>query len=147
MKSRKGEYYIVCHKNGEMYLHKKTGYILDDGKNQYGMCRGEDGLYRITDLKTGALLNIAVPENYSIAWTYIQLQRIEKESGGAVGCVAEKTGIQRSGAENPSGAQGGRTLERDERRRKRGKYARVYIAAAKIVGEELLRKMREGYKP
>ena len=33
MKSRKGEYYIVCSKNGEMYLHKKTGYILDDGEN------------------------------------------------------------------------------------------------------------------
>ena len=34
MKSRKGEYYIVCHKNGEMYLRKKTGYILDNGENQ-----------------------------------------------------------------------------------------------------------------
>ena len=82
MKSRKGEYYIACYKNGEIFLRKKTGYILDDGENQYGMCRGEDGLYRITDLKTGALLNIAVPENYSIAWTYIQLQWIKKESGG-----------------------------------------------------------------
>lgn len=47
MKSRKGEYYIVCRKNGEMYLHKKTG-------------------------------------------------------------------IQGSGTENPSGAQGGRAMERDE---------------------------------
>lgn len=82
MKSRKGEYYIACYKNDEMYLHKKTGYILDDGKNQYGMCRGEDGLYRITDLKTGSLLSIPVPENYSVAQTYIQLQRIVKESGG-----------------------------------------------------------------
>ena len=82
MKSRKGEYYIACCKNGEIYLHKKTGYILDDGENQYGMCRGEDGLYRITDLKTGALLNIPVPGNYSIAHTYIQLQKIVKESGG-----------------------------------------------------------------
>ena len=81
MKSRKGEYYIACHKNGEMYLRKKTGYILDDGENQYGMCRGEDGLYRITDLQTGALLNIPMPGNYSIAKTYIQLQRIVKESG------------------------------------------------------------------
>lgn len=32
MKSRKGEYYIACRKNGEIYLDKKTGYILDDGK-------------------------------------------------------------------------------------------------------------------
>ncbi len=81
MKSRKGEYYIVCRKNGEMYLRKKTGYILNDEKNQYGMCRGEDGLYRITDLKTGALLNVPAPENYSIAWTYIQLQRFLKDYG------------------------------------------------------------------
>lgn len=82
MKSRKGEYYIVCRKNGEMYLHKKTGYILDDGKNQYGMCRGEDGLYRITDLKTGCLLDIPGTRNYSIARTYIQLQRTVKKFGG-----------------------------------------------------------------
>lgn len=81
MKSRKGEFYIACCKNGEMYLHKKTGYVLDDGKNQYGMCRGEDGLYRITDLTTGALMNIPEPGNYSVAQTYIQLQRIVKESG------------------------------------------------------------------
>ena len=82
MKSRKGEYYIVCRKNGEMYLHKKTGYILDDGKNQYGMCRGEDGLYRITDLETGCLLNIPGPRNYSVAQAYIQLQRTVKKFGG-----------------------------------------------------------------
>ena len=81
MKRRKGEYYIACHKNGEMYLQKKTGYILDDGENQYGMCRGEDGLYRITDLQTGALMNIPVLENYSIAQTYIQLQRTVKNHG------------------------------------------------------------------
>lgn len=81
MKSRKGEYYIVCRKNGEMYLHKKTGYILDDGKNQYGMCRGEDGLYRITDLETGALMEIPVLANHSVAWTYNQLQWIVKEYG------------------------------------------------------------------
>ena len=81
MKNRKGEYYISCYNHGEIYLRKKTGYILDDGENQYGMCREEDGLYRITDLETGSLLNIAVPENYSVAQTYIQLQRIVKESG------------------------------------------------------------------
>ncbi len=81
MKNRKGEYYIVCRKNGEMYLHKKTGYILDDGKNQYGMCRGEDGLYRITELETGCLLNIPGPNNYSVAQTYIQLQRTVKKYG------------------------------------------------------------------
>lgn len=79
MKSRKGEYYIACRKNGEIYLDKKTGYILDDGKNQYGMCRGEDGLYRITDLETGTLLGIPEPRNYSVAQTYIQLQRTVKK--------------------------------------------------------------------
>ena len=82
MKSQNGEFYIACYNHGEMYLRKKTGYILDDGENQYGMYRGEDGLYRIIDLKTGALLNIPVPGNYSIAHTYIQLQRIVKESWG-----------------------------------------------------------------
>ena len=82
MKNRKGEYYIACYNHGEMYLRKKTGYILDDGEKQYGMCRGEDGLYRITDLQTGALLNMPEPGNYSIVQTYIQLQRIVKESGG-----------------------------------------------------------------
>lgn len=94
MKSRKGEYYIVCHKNDEMYLHKKTGYILDDGKNQYGMCRGEDGLYRITDLETGALLNMPVPRNYSIVQTYIQLQRIVKEFGGWLDAQRGKRGFR-----------------------------------------------------
>lgn len=81
MKSRKGEYYIACYKNGEMYLRKKSGYILDDGENQYGMCRGEDGLYRITDLETGALLGIPWLRNYSVAQTYIQLQRAVKKYG------------------------------------------------------------------
>ena len=81
MKSHKGEFYIACYKNGEMYLHKKTGYILDDGENQYGMCRGEDGLYRITDLETGTLFNIPGPRNYSVAQTYIQLQRTAKKYG------------------------------------------------------------------
>lgn len=61
MKSRKGEYYIACYNYGEMFLRKKNGYILDDGAHQYGMCRGEDGLYRITDIETGALLNIPTP--------------------------------------------------------------------------------------
>ena len=81
MKSRKGEYYIACHNHGEIYLRKKTGYIIDDGNNQYGMCRGEDGLYRITDLETGCILNMPAPENYSIAWTYIKLQRFLKDYG------------------------------------------------------------------
>ena len=82
MKRRKGEYYIACFKNGEIYLHKKTGYIIDIGKNQYGMCRGEDGLYRITDLETGTLLCIPGPRNYSAAQTCIQLQRAVKKLGG-----------------------------------------------------------------
>lgn len=82
MKSHKGEFYIACYNHGEIKLSKKTGYILDDGKNQYGMCRGEDGLYRITDLETGALLDIPGPKNYSIAQTYIQLQRTVKKFGG-----------------------------------------------------------------
>ena len=90
MKSRKGEYYIACYNNGEMYLHKKMGYILDDGEKQYGMCRGEDGLYRITDLETGALLCIPGPINYSIAQTYIQLQRIVKESGVRLDALRRK---------------------------------------------------------
>ena len=81
MKSRKGEYYIACYNHGEIYLRKKTGYILDDGENQYGMCRGEDGLYRITDLETGALLCIPERRNYSVAQTYIQLQRTLKKFG------------------------------------------------------------------
>ena len=82
MKSRKGEFYIACYNHGEIFLRKKTGYILDDGNSQYGMSRGEDGLYRITDLETGCLLNMPGPENYSIAWTYIQLQRTVKKFGG-----------------------------------------------------------------
>lgn len=81
MKSRKGEFYIACRKNGEIFLEKRTGYILDDGAHQYGMCRGEDGLYRITDLETGALLNIPGPRNYSVAQSYIQLQRTVKKYG------------------------------------------------------------------
>lgn len=81
MKSRKGEFYIACCNHGEIFLRKKTGYILDDGKNQYGICRGEDGLYRITDLETGCLLNIPGPRNYSVAQTYIQLQRTVKKYG------------------------------------------------------------------
>lgn len=83
MKSRKDEYYIACYNYGEMYLRKKTGFILDDGAHQYGMCRGEDGLYRITDITTGALLNIPTLENYSVARTYIQLQRFLKNPGNA----------------------------------------------------------------
>lgn len=81
MKSRKGEFYIACYNHGEIFLRKKTGYILDDGENQYGMCRGEGGLYGITDLETGCLLNIPGPKNYSIAQTYIQLQRTVKKYG------------------------------------------------------------------
>lgn len=145
MKSRKGEYYIVCHKNGEMYLHKKTGYILDDGENQYGMCRGEDGLYRITDLKTGSLMNIADPENYSIAWTYIQLQRIVKESGGRLDAWRRKREF-REAARRIRAAH-----EADERwnamsEEEKKESERACIAAAKIVGEALLQKMREEYK-
>lgn len=146
MKSRKGEYYIVCRKNGEMYLHKKTGYILDDGKNQYGMCRGEDGLYRITDLETGAILHIPVPVNYSIAQTYIQLQRIVKESGGRLDAWRRNRAL-REAARKIRAAH-----ETDERwnamsEEERKENTRACIAAAKIVGEALLQKMREEYKP
>lgn len=145
MKSRKGEYYIACYKNGEMYLHKKMGYILDDGKNQYGMCRGEDGLYRITDLQTGAMLNIPVQGNYSIAHTYIQLQRIVKESGGRLDAWRRKQAF-REAARKIRAAH-----EADERwnamsEEERKENTRACIAAAKIVGEALLQKMREGYK-
>lgn len=143
MKSRKGEYYIVCHKNGEMYVHKKTGYILDDGANQYGMCRGEDGLYRITDLKTGALLNIPGPENYSVAQTYIQLKRIVKEYGGRLDAFRRKREF-REAERRISAAR-----EADERwnamsEEEKKESERACIAAAKIVGEALLQKMREG---
>lgn len=143
MKSRKGEYYIVCRHNGEMYVHKKTGYILDDGKNQYGMCREEDGLYRITDLHTGALLNIPVPENYSIAQTYNQLQRIVKESGRRLDAWRRKREF-REAARRIRAAR-----EADERwnamsEEERKESERACIAAAKIVGKALLQKMREG---
>lgn len=146
MKSHKGEYYIVCRHNGEMYVHKKTGYILDDGENQYGMCRGEDGLYRITDLQTGALLNIAVLENYSVAQTYIQLQRIVKESGKRLDEWRRRREF-REAARRIRAAH-----EADERwnamsEEEKKESERACIAAAKIVGEELLRKMREEYMP
>lgn len=81
MKSHKGEFYVACY-NGEIILEKKTGYILDDGARQYGLCRVEDGLYRITDLGTGCLLDIPGPRNYSVAQTYLQLQRTVKKFGG-----------------------------------------------------------------
>ena len=143
MKSRKGEYYIVCRKNGEMYLHKKTGYILDDGKNQYGMYRGEDGLYRITDLQTGALLNIPVPGNYSIAHTYIQLQRIVKESGGRLDAWRRNRAL-REAARKIRAAH-----EADERwnamsEEERKEHTRACIAAVREASEELFRRMREG---
>ena len=128
-----------------MYLYKKTGYILDDGKNQYGMCRGEDGLYRITDLQTGALLNMPVPENYSIAQTYNQLQRIVKESGGRLDAWRRRQEF-REAARKIRAAH-----ETDERwnamsEEERKENTRACIASDKIVGEALLQKMREEYK-
>ena len=143
MKSRKGEYYIACYNNGEMYLRKKTGYILDDGKNQYGMCRGEDGLYRITDLETGALLHIPVPVNYSIAQTYIQLQRIVKESGGRLDAWRRNRAL-REAARKIRAAH-----EADERwnamsEEERKEHTRACIAAVREASEELFRRMREG---
>lgn len=143
MKSRKGEYYIAYYNNGEMYLRKKTGYILDDGKNQYGMCRGEDGLYRITDLETGALLHIPVPGNYSIAQTYIQLQRIVKESGGRLDAWRRNRAL-REAARKIRAAH-----EADERwnamsEEERKEHTRACIAAVREASEELFRRMREG---
>lgn len=145
MKSRKGEYYIACYNHGEMFLRKKTGYILDDGENQYGMCRGEDGLYRITDITTGALLNIPVPGNYSIAHTYIQIQRIVKESGGRLDAWRRRQEF-REAARKIRAAH-----EADERwnamsEEEKKESERACIAEAKIVGEALLKKMREEYK-
>lgn len=143
MKSRKGEYYIVCRHNGEMYVHKKTGYILDDGANQYGMCRGEDGLYRITDLQTGALLNIAVPENYSVAQTYIQLKRIVKESGKRLDEWRRRREFREAARRIRAAheaAERWNAMSEEEKK----ESERACIADAKIVGEELLRKMREG---
>lgn len=142
MKSHKGEFYVACY-NGEIFLEKKTGYILDDGKNQYGMCRGEDGLYRITDLETGALMEIPVLANYSVAWTYNQLQWIVKEYGEQLEAGRKKREF-REAARRIRAAR-----EADERwnamsEEERKESERACIAAAKIVGEELLRKMREG---
>lgn len=144
MKSRRGEYYIVCSKNGEMFLRKKMGYILDDGKNQYGMCRGEDGLYRITDLQTGAILNIPVPGNYSIAQTYIQLQRIVKESGGRLDAWRRKL-VFREAARKIRAAHEAEERWNAMSEKERKENTRACIAAAKIVGEALLQKMREEY--
>lgn len=145
MKSRKGEYYIACYNHGEIFLRKKTGYILDDGENQYGMCRGEDGLYRITDLETGCLLNIPGPKNYSIAQTYIQLQRTVKKFGGWLDAWRRRRKF-REAARRIRAAH-----EADERwnamsEEERKESEKECIAAAKIVGEALLQKMREGYK-
>ena len=146
MKSRKGEYYIACYNHGEMYLHKKMGYILDDGKNQYEMCRGEDGLYRITDLQTGAILNIPEPGNYSIVQTYIQLQRIVKESGGRLDAWRRKQAF-REAARKIRAAHEEEERWNAMREEGRKENTRACIAAAKIVGEALLREMREEYKP
>lgn len=145
MKSRKGEYYIVCYNHGEMYLRKKTGYILDDGKNQYGMCRGEDGLYRITDLETGALLNIPGLINYSVAQTYIQLQRITKEVGGWLNAQKGKRAF-REAARRIRAAHEANERWNAMSEEERKENTRACIAAAKIVGEALLQKMREEYK-
>lgn len=145
MKSRKGEFYVACYNHGEIFLEKKTGYILDDGENQYGMCRGEDGLYRITDLETGAILNIPVQGNYSVAQTYIQLKRIVKESGGRLDAWRRKQAFREA-------ARKIRAAHEEEERwnamseEERKENTRACIAAAKIVGEALLQKMREEYK-
>ena len=145
MKSSKGEFYIACYNNGEMYLRKKTGYILDDGEKQYGMCRGEDGLYRITDLETGALMNIPEPGNYSIAQTYIQLQRIVKESGKRLDAWRRKRAfreaVRRIRAAHEADERWNAMSEEEKK-----ESERACIAAAKIVGEALLQKMREEYK-
>lgn len=143
MKSRKGEFYIACYNHGEMYLRKKMGYILDDGENQYGMYRGEDGLYRTTDLETGALLYIPVPGNYSIAQTYIQLQRIVKESGGRLDAWRRNRAL-REAARKIRAAH-----EADERwnamsEEERKEHTRACIAAVREASEELFRRMREG---
>ena len=146
MKSRKGEYYIACYNHGEMYLRTKTGYILDYGENQYGMCRGEDGLYRITDLQTGAMLNIPVPGNYSIAQTYIQLKRIVKESGGRLDAWRKRQEF-REAARKIRAAHEAEERWNAMSEEEKKESTRACIAAAKIVGEALLQKMREEYKP
>lgn len=95
MKSRKGEFYIACCNHGEIFLRKKTGHILDDGKNQYGICRGEDGLYRITDLTTGALMNIPEPGNYSVARTLLENCRNHKAKHSGLNKYCEETDEQK----------------------------------------------------
>ena len=142
MKSRKGEYYIACYNYGEMFLRKKTGYILDDGAHQYGMCRGDDGLYRITDIQTGSLLNIPVPENYSVAQTYIQLQRIVKESGKRLDAWRRKRKFREAARkiqEAHEAAAHWQAMSEEERK----ESERVCIAGARAAREELLRLIRE----
>lgn len=100
-------------------------------------------LYRITDLQTGALLNIAVQGNYSIAQTYIQLQQIVKESGKRLDAWRRKQTF-REAAQKIRAAH-----EADERwnamsEEEKKESERACIAAAKIAGEALLRRMREG---
>ena len=110
------------------------------------MCRGEDGLYRITDMKTGALLNIPVPGNYSIAQTYIQLQRIVKESGGRLDAWRRRREFREAARKIKEAHEADKrwnAMSEEERK----ENTRACIAAAKIVGEALLREMREENKP
>ena len=145
MKSRKGEFYVACYNHGEIFLEKKTGYILDDGENQYGMCRREDGLYRITDMETGAMLNIPGQGNYSIAQTYIQLQRIVKESGRRLdSCRRRREFMEAARRIRAAHEADERWNAMSEEEKKESE--RACIAAAKIVGEALIKKMREEYK-
>lgn len=102
-------------------------------------------MYRITDLETGSLLNIPVPANHSVAQTYIQLQRIVKESGKRLDAWRRKRAF-REAARRIRAAH-----EADERwnamsEEEKKESERACIAAAKIVGEALLQKMREEYK-
>lgn len=121
---------------------KKTGYILDDGAHQYGMCRGEDGLYRITDLGTGALLNIPVPGNYSVAQTYIQLQQIVKESGRRLDAWRRRREFREAARRIRAAHEAdARWQAMSEEERKESE--RVCIAAARAAREELLRLIRE----
>lgn len=103
-------------------------------------------MYRIADLETGALMEIPVLANYSVAWTYNQLQWIVKESGGRLNAWRRKREF-REAARRIRAAH-----EADERwnamsEEERKENTRACIAAAKIVGEALLQKMREEYKP
>lgn len=88
-------------------------------------------------------MNIPEPGNYSVAQTYIQLQRIVKESGKRLDAWRRRREF-REAAWRIRAAQ-----EADERwnamsEEERKEHTRACIAAVREASEELFRRMREG---